>query len=131
MSDNPARHLSEASDGLRAFNHASSATKPDWEDPADSYTALGGLAYLVQMLGQAVEQSTAPVRHAHEQGRIRIDGGGDPEAKFGELVAAREDGIAAAAALTAAVQRMHSAVGPMGHDTTGLPEFEDDEEHTV
>jgi hypothetical protein len=33
--------------------------------------------------------------------------------------------VAAAAALTAAVQRMHNATSPMGLDTTGLPEFED------
>lgn len=131
MTDNPARHLSDAADGVRAFNHTSRATKTDWEFPADSYTALGTLSYLVGMLGQTVEQSTAPVRSAYEQGRIRIDGNGDPEAKFAELVAAREDAIAAAAALTTAVQRMHNAVSPMGYDTTDLPESAGDEEHTV
>lgn len=131
MSDNPARHLSDAADGIRAFNHTSRATKTDWEFPADSYTALGTLSYLVGMLGQAVEQSTAPVRHTYEQGRIRVDGNGDTEAKFSELLVAREDAIAAAAALTAAVQRMHNAVSPMGYDTTGRPESADDEEHAV
>ncbi|MEU9947074.1 hypothetical protein [Streptomyces sp. NPDC047939] len=131
MSDNPARHLSDASDGIRAFNHTSRAASTGWEFPPDSYTALGNLSYLVGMLGQAVEQSTAPVRRTYEQGRIRVDGNGDTEAKFAELLAAREDAIAAAAALTAAVQRMHNAVSPMGHDTTGLPGFEDDEERLV
>ncbi|MFC8230313.1 hypothetical protein [Streptomyces sp. NPDC057287] len=131
MNDTPPQHLTDAADGIRAFNHASQSTGPGWEAPTDSYTALGTLSYLVGILGQAVEQSTAPVRHAYEQGRIRIDGNGNTEAKFGELLAAREEGIAAAAALTAAVQRMHNAVSPMGYDTTGLPELEDDEEHVV
>lgn len=129
MSQNPARHLSAAGEGVRAFNHTSRAVGQDWEFPSDSYTALGNLSYLVQMLGQAVQQSTAPVSHTHKQGRVLIDGGGDAEAKVTELLAARQDAVAAAAALTAAVQRMHNATGPMGLDTTGLPEFEDDEPH--
>lgn len=118
MTDSPAQHLSAAADGVRAFNHTSRTTGTDWEYPGDAYTALGTLSYLAGMLGQTVEQSTTPVRAAYEQGRILVDGGGDTEAKFGELVAAREDAIAAAAALTAAVQRMHNAVSPMGYDTT-------------
>lgn len=124
----PAQHLSDAAEGVRAFNHTSrSATVEDWRYPSDAYTALGNLSYLVQMLGQAVEQSTRPVMRTHEHGRVRIDGNGDADAAVMELVLAREDASAAADALTAAVQRMHNATSPMGLDTTGLPEFEDDD----
>jgi hypothetical protein len=126
VSDNPARHLSDAAEGIRAFNHTSRSATLDWELPSDSYTALGNLSYLVQMLGQAVEQSTVPVTHMYKQARVVIDGGGSANAKVAELRAAREDAVAAAAALTAAVQRMHNAVSPMGADTTGM-HFEDDE----
>lgn len=131
MTQNPARHLSDAAEGVRAFNHTSRSVGTDWEFPADSYTALGNLSYLVQMLGQAVEQSTVPVTHVYKQGRVRIDGGGSANAKVAEMRAAREDAVAAAAALTAAVQRMHNATSPMGLDTTGMPEFEDDSDDSA
>ncbi|MER5874259.1 hypothetical protein, partial [Streptomyces sp. NPDC002044] len=96
--------------------------------PSHAYSALGNLSYMAGMLEQAVQQSVRPVMHTYENGRVRIDGNGDADAKVAELVAARDDAMAAAAALTAAVQRMHNASSPMGLDTTGMPEFEDDDE---
>ncbi|MDX2973815.1 hypothetical protein PWY87_35770 [Kribbella solani] len=128
MSQNPARHLSAAAEGIRSFNHTSRSTGEDWQYPGHAYDAIGNLSYLVGMLAQAVKQSTVPVTHAYKQDRILIDGGGSANAKVAEMRAAREEAAAAAMALTAAVQRMHNAVSPMGLDTTGLPEFEDDDE---
>jgi hypothetical protein len=128
MSENPARHLSEAAEGIRAFNHTSRSAAKDWEFPGHAYDAIGNLSYMVGMLQQAVGQATRPVMHTYEHGRVRIDGNGDADVKVAELVKAREDAEAAAAALTAAVQRMHNAVSPMGLDTTGIPEFEVDDE---
>ncbi|MFE1515725.1 hypothetical protein ACFW9I_02650 [[Kitasatospora] papulosa] len=131
MSDNPARHLSDAADGVRAFNHTSSAAARDWEFPSHAYTAVGNLSHLVGMLEQAVHQSTRPVMYTYEHGRVLIENGGDADQKVAELVAAQRDAEAAAAALTAAVQRMHNATSPMGLDTMGIPEFEDDAEPAV
>ena len=131
MSDNPARHLSAAADGVRAFNHTSSATARDWEFPSHAYTAIGNLSHMVGMLEQAIEQSTRPVMHTYEHGRVLIDNGGDADEKVAELVAAQNDALSAAAALTSAVQRMHNATSPMGLDTEGIPEFADDEEYTA
>ncbi|MBK3539635.1 hypothetical protein JHN61_26130 [Streptomyces sp. MBT67] len=128
MSENPGRHLSAAAEGVRAFNHTSRAVADDWIYPGHAYDAVGNLSYLVGMLEQAVQQSTRPVMHTYEHGRVRIDGNGDADAKVSELVAAQRDAEAAAAALTAAVQRMHNATSPMGLDTTGIPEFEEDED---
>jgi hypothetical protein len=128
MSQNPARHLSAAAEGIRSFNHTSRSTGEDWQYPGHAYDAIGNLSYLVGMLGQAVEQSIVPVAMTHAHGRVRIDGNGDAAAKVAELVKAQKDAVAAATALTAAVQRMHNAVSPMGLDTTGMPEFEDDDE---
>ncbi|MFE9461681.1 hypothetical protein [Streptomyces californicus] len=126
MSNNPARHLSDAAENIRTFNHTSRSTGDDWIYPSHAYNAVGNLSHLVGMLGQAVEQSTAPVRSTYEQGRLRIDGNGDTDVKFAELVSALEDAVAAASALAAAVQRMHNAVSPMAYDDSGLPESEDD-----
>lgn len=128
MSQNPARHLSEAAEGIRAFNHTSRAVGDDWVYPGHAYDAVGNLSYLVGMLEQAVRQSVLPVIHTFENGRVRIDGGGLADRAVRELVAARDDAVRAAAALTAAVQRMHNATSPMGLDTEGLPEFEPNED---
>ncbi len=124
----PPRHLSDAADAVRAFNHVSRHVADDWTFPGHSYDALGSLSYLVGMLEQAIDQSTRPVMRTYEHGRVRIDGGGDADQAIRELVAARDDAMRAAAALTAAVQRMHTATSPMGLDTEGLPEFADDED---
>lgn len=126
MSENPARHLSAAAEAVRAFNHTSRSVGDGWYFPSDSYTALGSLSHLVSMLGQVISQATRPVMNTHEQMRILIDGGGDPDAAVAELVDAREQAFAAAGALTAAVQRMHNITSPMGMDTRGLPGFEDE-----
>lgn len=131
MSDNPSRRLSAAAENVRAFNHDSHDMKPGWQYPPNAYDAIGSLSTLAGTLEQAVRQSVWPVIHTFEQGRIRLDGGGVAARAVRELVAARNDAQAAAAALAAAVQRMHNAVSPMGLDTTGLPEFEDDEGRTV
>lgn len=127
MSQNPARHLDQAAEHIRAFNHASLAMGDDWQYPSDAYAAIGNLSHLAGMLEQAIEQSARPVTHPHRLGRLLIDNAGDADAKVAELEAARDDAMRAAAALTAAVQRMHNATGPMGMDTTGLPGHADED----
>ncbi|MER5871472.1 hypothetical protein ABT106_17415, partial [Streptomyces sp. NPDC002044] len=61
--NNPARHLSDAGDAVRAFNHTSRAVARDWEVPSHAYSALGNLSYMAGMLEQAVQQSVRPVMH--------------------------------------------------------------------
>lgn len=124
----PYRSLSNAAEQIRKFNHTSRSVKKDWEYPSHSYSALGNLSHLVGMLEQAIEQAIRPAMRVYEHGRLRIDNGGDAGAKVAELSAARFAAVDAAAALTAAVQRMHNATSAMGLDTTGMPEFEDGED---
>ena len=125
----PFRSLSKAAEQIRTFNHTSRSAAKDWEYPSHSYSALGNLSYLVGMLGQGIVQSTRPAMRVYEHGRLRIDNGGDADHAVTELVNARLEAEAAAAALTAAVQRMHNATSAMGLDTTGLPEFDEDGEN--
>lgn len=120
----PPRHLSDAAEQVRAFNHTSMSAGADWEFPSHSYDALGNLAHLARMLGQAIEQATRPAMRTYEHGLICIDNGGDADAKIRELVKAREDAVRAADTLAYAVQRMYNATSPMGLDTSSLPEFE-------
>lgn len=124
MSSNSAGHLEAAAGRVRAFNHASLATGQGWEWAPQAYTAIGSLSHLVGMLEQAVRQSTIPVAHTHNRGRLAIAGDGDPNQALAELLAAQADAERAAVELTRAVQRMHNAVSPMGVDTAGMAEFE-------
>lgn len=124
----PARILTDAAGHVRAFNHATITTGPDWQYPSHSYDALGSLAYLLRMLPQAAEQAITPVMHMHGQGRVLIDGGGSPNPAIGALLDARTNAVLAAEMLVAAVDRMHSATAAMGLDTRGLPEFEGGDE---
>lgn len=116
-------HLAEQ---IRQFNHNSGGSRAGWEYPSHSYSALGNLSHLLGMLPQAIEQAIRPVMHTYEHGRVAIDGGGDPDQAVRELVQELNDALTFAASLTNAVGRMHSATSPMGLDTRGIPEFEDD-----
>jgi hypothetical protein len=121
----PARHLSQAAELVRAFNHESISTGDGWQYAPHSYDAVGNLAYLVRMLSQAIEQATRPAMRTHEQGRLLIDGGGDPDQAVKHLRTALDTAVQAAGLLSAAVDHVHSTVAPMGLDTRGLPGFED------
>ena len=119
----PARTMSQAGDLVRAFNHDTISTGDGWQYPPHAYDAIGSLAYLVRMLEQAIEQTMRPVDRTHKQGRVTVDGGGDPEKAVAELRALTGDAATLARALSRAVDDMHSASSPMGLDTRGLPGF--------
>lgn len=121
----PSRLVSEAAGQIRAFNHASRDCGPDWRFPSHSYDAVGNLAYLARMLGQAIEQATFPAERAHREGRLLVDGGGDADEQMRAMRHALSAAITHAGDLVAALDRMHSATSPMAFDTSGLPEFED------
>lgn len=121
----PARVLSDAAEQVRAFNHTSMSAGPDWQFPSHSYDALGNLAHLARMLGQAIEQATRPAMRTYEHGRIRIDNGGDADQAVRDLKQALSDALNHAEALAWSIDRMHNATSPMGLDTTGRAELED------
>lgn len=115
----PSRILDRAAEQVRAFNHASISSGPDWQYPSHSYDALGNLAYLLRMLPQAIEQAVYPAVRAQDAGRLRIDGGGDPGEAMQRLRVALTDAVTNAEALAAAVDRMHSAASPMAYAEGG------------
>ena len=122
----PGRDVSNAADEIRKFNHNSLGSGPNWQYPAHSYRALGSLAYLVRMLPQTIEQAVHPAMRTYEHGRLLIDGGRDADEAVRQLQAALADALQYAQALADAVDRVHSETSPMGLDTRGMPEFEDD-----
>jgi hypothetical protein len=124
---NPAHHLSKAAEGVRAFNHKSMAAGDDWRYPPNAYTAIGSLSQLTMMLEQAIHQSVYPVTRTQKEGRVVLDSRGDAGAAVAELEEAAREAGRAAQKLWTMVDRMHTLASPMGLDTRGLPEFEDDE----
>lgn len=125
MTTTPDRTMSKAADLVRAFNHDTITSGDDWQYPPQAYHAIGSLAYLVRMLPQAIEQTMQPVQRTHEQGRVTVDGGRDPQAAVDELRGAVREAVQLSRLLSAALDRAHSASAPLGLDTRGLPGFED------
>lgn len=123
--DTPARIASKAGDLVRQFNHETIVTGEGWQYPPNAYDAIGSLAYLVRMLPQAIGQTIRPVERAHQDGRVTVDGGGDPARAVAELVDSVTTAVSLAGELSSALDRMHSAASPLGLNTRGLPEFED------
>lgn len=122
----PHRSLSKAAEQVRQFNHESMDIGDGWQYPPNAYDAIGNLAYLVRMLPQAIEQTLRPVQHTHDQGRVTVDGDRDPARAVAMLHAAVMDAANLARDLSVAVDRMHSAASPLGLDTRGLPEFDEE-----
>lgn len=117
----PVENLSSAAEQIRAFNHASRSTdNDDWAYPIHTYKAAGNLSRLAEMLGQAIGQATRPAMRTYEDGRMLIDGQGDPGAAIVQMLAASEDAVQHAQELAAALGRLHSATSAMGVDTEGL-----------
>ncbi|HEY6116438.1 MAG TPA: hypothetical protein VI172_10800 [Candidatus Dormibacteraeota bacterium] len=125
MTTTPARTMSKAADLVRAFNHDTISTGDDWQYPPHAYDAIGVLAYLARMLPQAIEQTLRPVERTHKEGRVTVDGGGDPAHAVAHLRQTIENAAKAAALLAATLDHAHTASSPLGLDTRGLPEFED------
>jgi hypothetical protein len=115
----PSRLLDAAAEQVRAFNHASIGTGEDWQYPSHSYDAIGNLAYLLRMLPQAIEQAARPAVRAHEDGRLLVDGGGDPDEALARLRKSLDAALAHAGRLAVAVDGMHAATSPMAYDTSG------------
>ncbi|MGW0578332.1 hypothetical protein ACWD25_20705 [Streptomyces sp. NPDC002920] len=124
MTTTPDRTMSKAAELVRAFNHDTISTGVDWQYPPHAYAAIGSLAYLARMLPQAIEQTLRPVERTHKQGRITVNGGGDPGHAVEHLRTAVAHATAAAQLLADALNHAHTASSPMGLDTRGLPEFE-------
>lgn len=124
----PGRTASQAGDLIRQFNHDTITTGDGWQYPPHAYDAIGNLAYMVRMLPQAIEQTMRPVERTLDQGRVTVDDGGDPGTAVDELRALVGDAATLARALSRALDDMHSAIAPLGLDTRGLPEFDEDDD---
>jgi hypothetical protein len=126
ISENPYTYPDRAGNAIRTFNHVSQSPREGWQYPGDAYAALGNLAYLTGMLGQAIEQATRPVEWTVERGQLRMDGGMDQSSALNGMRRACTVAVDTAERLAEAVQHLHNTTSPMGATLTD----DDAAEHT-
>ena len=101
-----------AAEAIRSINHAAKTV----EYPGAIYSTIANLKILAQRLPQAFEQLGGRLTQLGHDGHLRIEPG------RGDLAAAQEDAydalreaIIAAQVMEAALDRAHSALGPIGY----------------
>lgn len=114
----PATLADQAAEAVRAINHSTRAPGMDWQYPSDAYSLIGALAHLSRMLPQAITQALQPVTDAHEVDRLTVDGGKDPEQAASSAVQTARVAIGRAQRLAEALDQVHSALSPLGYDTS-------------
>ena len=111
----PAQLADQAAEAVRALNHLTGTPQADWEYPADAYSVIGNLEAMAQRLPQLYGQISRFLQRLADEDHIRSDRGGNGA----EEVAAAIDGLTRAAedatAMAAALDTVHSALGPLAY----------------
>ncbi|GAA2314576.1 hypothetical protein OKJ48_03025 [Streptomyces kunmingensis] len=121
----PVEFAGQAAEAVRAINHTTRAPGDDWQYPGHAYSLIGALAHLSRMLPQAITQALQPVTDAHQADRLIVDGGKDPDEAASSAVQTARVAIGRAQRLAVALDQVHSALSPLGYDTS---DDEDDEQ---
>ena len=116
MADNDAPTVpqlaDDAAEAIRAINHSTSTV----QYPGDVYSTVANLKILAQRLPQTFEQLGSRLTQLGHDGHLRIEPGrGDLADAQEETYAALRDAIEAARAMEDALNRAHSALGPIGY----------------
>ncbi|MFB6843783.1 hypothetical protein ACFCXS_02740 [Streptomyces sp. NPDC056373] len=114
----PVALADQAAEAVRAINHTTRTPGADWQYPSDAYSLIGTLAHLSRMLPQAITQALQPVTDAHQADRLTVDGGKDPDQAASSAVQMARVAIGRAQRLTGALDQVHSALSPLGYDTS-------------
>ncbi|MGW2866424.1 hypothetical protein [Streptomyces sp. NPDC001205] len=69
----PAQIADDAAEAIRALNHLTRSTGPDWEYPGDAYSVVGNLSTLVMRLPQLLEQITRHIQQLEDGGHLKSD----------------------------------------------------------
>jgi hypothetical protein len=116
MADNDAPTVPEladnAAEAIRSINHATSTL----EYTGDIYSTIANLKILAQRLPQAYEQLGGRLTQLGHDGHLRIEPGrGDLADAQDATYDALREAIVAAQVMEAALDRAHSALGPIGY----------------
>ncbi|WP_405695446.1 hypothetical protein [Streptomyces sp. NBC_01185] len=112
----PAQYPAKAADALRLFNHAT-LPKRDGAGiayPGTAYRAIGNLATLSHRLPQALDHIAVGLTGLHKAGHLTADHGA-PATHTAAAVKALRRAEELAIELTKALERAHTATGPLGY----------------
>ncbi|MCX4590876.1 hypothetical protein OG819_14250 [Streptomyces sp. NBC_01549] len=116
-STDPVRHPRTAADAVRAFNHATLSTfgkDPQLAYPGTIYRTLAAFTTLARGLPQAFDQTGTALARLHQTGHLTADHGTPTQHADAVSVALRE-AEHHATAMAQALERAHSASGPLGY----------------
>ena len=116
MADNEALTVpqlaDDAAEAIRAINHATGTL----QYPGDIYSTVANLKTLAQRLPQTCQQLAGRLTQLGHDGHLRIDPGrGDLSDAQNQAYAALYDAVVAAEAVEQALDRAHTALGPIGY----------------
>jgi hypothetical protein len=116
MADNDAPTVPQladrAAEAIRSVNHATSALKY----PGDIYSTVANLKILAQRLPQTFQQLGARFAQLGHDGHLSIEPGrGDLNEAQDQAYQALYDAVVAAEAMGQALDRAHTALGPIGY----------------
>lgn len=101
-----------AAEAIRSINHATKTL----EYPGDIYSTVANLKILAQRLPQAFEQLGGRLTQLGHDGHLRIEPGrGDLADTQDDVYDALRAAIDAAQAMEQALDRAHTALGPIGY----------------
>ncbi|MFD8516534.1 hypothetical protein ACFV27_37020 [Streptomyces antimycoticus] len=101
-----------AADAIRTLNH----TTGTLEYPGDIYSTVANLKILAQRLPQTYQQLAGQFTQLGHDGHLRIEPGrGDLSDAQDQAYHALYDAVVAAEAMEQALDRAHTALGPIGY----------------
>ncbi len=119
----PAQLADDAAEAIRAINHKTLGG--GYEHPSDVYDVVGGLAHLVRMLPQALQQAQGFIEKLNSTGELGHDSSEDPDAEVTEVSAcvgaiqeATDGAVDALDILRQELDVLHTETGHLYHRDT-------------
>jgi ABC-type transporter Mla subunit MlaD len=106
-----------AAEAVRDLNHATQSAKGELTYPGDAYEVVASLKILSQRLPQSFDQISDFLGTLAKTGAVTADYGA-PDGHLAEARSALASAAIVAQTLTEFLDRAHSALAPLGYDTT-------------
>ncbi|MEU2740704.1 hypothetical protein ABZ656_36520 [Streptomyces sp. NPDC007095] len=106
-----------AAEAVRDLNHATQSAKGELTYPGGAYEVVASLKLLTQRLPQSFDQLSDFLGRLAKTGAVTADYG-TPDDDLAEARFALDSAATTAQSLTEHLARAHSALAPLGYDTT-------------
>ncbi|WP_327431744.1 hypothetical protein [Streptomyces sp. NBC_01236] len=121
MDTDPNTLATRAAEAIRAFNHATQSAKGELAYPGDAYEVVASLKLLTLRLPQSFDQVSDFLGTLAKTGAVTADCGA-PDDHLAEARSGLASAAIIAQTLSEHLDRAHSALSPLGYDTTAHPE---------